>query len=230
MRRFSALRFRGTNRAVFLPWQRGRRTDRSEASLLQLRNEQVPGDTFLFGQSVMNNTMKPVKKKDGGKSMIIDMPGTGGGAGFEQPSEVQNDGVFALLLWRRKLIFAKDEVVDCLLLEKIGNSCLGPGGKFFSPIVLRAPRNCLFQLLQKRAHEAVPQREENIVLGCKMKIKGALGNIWLKILPSPLRGCCVVRLDGIRRRCSLLRLDLAVRFSSGMHSNKRCHRPARSGG
>jgi hypothetical protein len=50
---------------------------------LQLRNEQVPGDTILFGQDVMDNTMKPVKQKDAGESMVIDRLSAGGGGGLE---------------------------------------------------------------------------------------------------------------------------------------------------
>jgi hypothetical protein len=113
---------------------------------LQFRNEQLPGDTMFFGQGVMDNAMKPVKEKDGGESMVIDRPGAGGGAGFEQVRKVQNDDVFPLPLRRRKLVFTKDEIVDCRLLEKIGHSCLGPGGKLSFPIALGALRDRFFQV------------------------------------------------------------------------------------
>jgi hypothetical protein len=48
------------------------------------------------------------------------------------------------------LMFTKDEIVDLRRLEKIGHSCLGPGGKLSFPIALGALRDRFFQVFEMR--------------------------------------------------------------------------------
>jgi hypothetical protein len=125
----------------------------------------------------MDDSVEPMEQKGGREARIVDRPCAGGGAGFEQPGKVDNNDVVTGLLGRARLIFVKDDIVERRPVEVAGNSGLGPRGKLSFPILLGPLADGYFKTAQEIAHKAFTQRQENIVLGCKMKIEGTLGDV-----------------------------------------------------